>query len=214
MLKNILFVMTAFCAFNASASTVTENVAKAMSAAMERNLTVEEIQSINTMVSELTEQASAPIEMASVETMDMRTVGYNMGCLTIKGGAVLAATQKLVCTNLMEVITISKAVGMSDAGTFNLSANAGVVYARMFVTSDAYSRLQGLELLAEPVDAIGVDGAYLYGAQVVFFSSPNVSLSLWGLTVGGGGGVVFEQNGAVDRELWDGTTLNIKKFNF
>lgn len=219
MIKSILFAVIALGFSNAfahhTAQHSADSVAKALSAAMERQLTLEEQQSVSEMVKTLEAQNSSIVaQYGEVEAQDNRTVGYNLGCLTLKGGLVLASTQKLVCTNLLEVITISKGVDTSDVGTLNLSANAGVVYARMFVTENAYSRLQGLQLLAEPVDAIGIDGSYIYGGQVVFFSSPNVSLSLWGITVGGGGGVVFEQNGSVDRNLWQGTTLNIKKFDF
>lgn len=220
MLKSILFVVAALSSTTAFAHHTeahsAQSLAKVMSQAMERNLTQQELASVKEMVTTLqVENAkNTLVAQAGVTAQDNRNIGYNLGCLTIKGGAVLAATQKLVCTNLMEVITISKAVATSDSGTFNISANAGVVYARMFVNESAYSRLQSLQLLAEPVDAIGVDGAYIYGGQVVFFSSPNVSLSLWGITVGGGGGVVVEQNGDVDRSTWEGTTLNIKKFNF
>lgn len=221
MIKSILFAVIAMGFSNAfahhTAQHSADSVAKAMSAAMERELTLEEKQSVSEMVKTLeieNQNAGTLAQVGEVSTQDNRTVGYNLGCLTIKGGLVLASTQKLVCTNLMEVITISKGVDTDDTGTLNLSANAGIVYARMFVTTDAYSRLQGLQLLAEPVDAIGIDGSWIGGGQVVFFSSPNVSLSLWGLTVGAGGGVVFEQNGAVDRNSWNGTTLNIKKFDF
>lgn len=218
MLKSILFVVAAFGFSNAfahhTAQHSVDGVAKAMSAAMERELTQEELQSVKEMVKVLEVENAKATLVAQEGQEDKRTIGYNLGCVTTKGAVVLVSTQKLVCTNLSEVITISKAVSTADSGTLNLSANAGVVYARLFVTEDAYRSLQSLQILAEPVDALGIDASYIFGGQVVFFSSPRVSLSLWGITAGGGGGYIFEQNGAVNRELWDGTTLNIKKFDF
>lgn len=218
MIKSILVLASALFASNAFAHHTpahsVQTIAKAMAQAMDRNVTDADVQAVNEMVATLKAENAKSQDMASIEAQDTRTIGYNLGCITAKGGMVLMTTQKLVCTNLQEVITISKAVAYEDSGTFNVSANAGVVYARMFVNESAYSRLQALQLLAEPVDALGVDASWVYGGQVVFFSSPNVSLSLWGVTVGGGGGAIFEQNGAVDRAQYEGTTLNIKKFNF
>ncbi len=220
MVKSILFVVAALVFSTASAHHnelhSAQSVAKVLSKAMDRELSQEEMNNVSEMVKVLQAEnkKGAVAQAAEVAPLDKRIVGYNLGCVTVKGAVLLASTQKLVCTNLQEVILISKAVDTNDTGTFNVSANAGLVYARMFVTEDANRDLQGSILLQEPVDAIGIDGSYIGGAQVVFFSSPNVTLQLWGVIAGAGGGYVFEQNGAVDRATWEGTTLNIKKFDF
>jgi hypothetical protein len=217
MLKNVLFVVVSLFTFAASATQVEDAVA----AAMGRSLTAEEMQTVQNMEYTLAVAENGPIaQLTAVDQpapeafRDLRTDETWMGCLTVKGGLVLVSTQKLVCTNLFEVYTITKSVGLGNSGNFSLSADAGLVLAHMGVNPNTTARLQAFELVSEPVDTIGFDASALLGAQVVLFSSPNVSLQLYGVIVGGGAGLTVEQNGNIPRDEFEGSTLNIKKFNF
>lgn len=214
MLKKVLFVAATLFAFTASADPMRAGFAEILG----RPLTIEENQNVDQIqafVFKAQAQAEQPqLILANAEVnADPRNTEIWMGCLTAKGGLVLVATQQMACAGTDGMYTITKNVALGDAGTLTLNAEAGVVGVRLAVTPDANQRLQNLEILNEPVDAIGIDAAYVFGAQAVFFSSKNVSMQMIGLVVGGGGGLILEQNGAVPRESFEGSTLNIKKFN-
>jgi hypothetical protein len=139
-----------------------------------------------------------------------------MACLTAKGGALTASTQKLVCSNIYgETFTISRSSGINEQTVFSLSAAVGVLYVRMHVNESVYNRLQGLQLIEEPVDAIGLDlSKGIVGAQILFLSSPNVSIKMGGWLPGLGAGLTSEQNGNADRATFQGSMVTVKKFNW
>lgn len=149
--------------------------------------------------------------------VDNRTVPYNMACVSGKYSYVASSTQQLVCANIYgEVFTISKSTPTRDTTLMlSLGGTVGVLYARMFLNEDSYNRIQGFAMLQEPIDAIGFDfGKGWIGAQFLAISSPNLSLKLVGWTPGWSAGTVFEQNGDVKREAYEGSVLTVKKFHF
>jgi len=217
MLKNLLFVVASLFTVAASANQLQDQ----FSTALGRDLTLEEASNVNDIEQQLLNLKNNP-QFANELTAgndevyrDERTVATWLGCLTVKGGFIFtASTQQLVCTNLSEVYTIAKSTGPGYNGTFNLSADVGAVIAWMGVTPSASARLQSFQLLDVPVDTIGIDGSYIFGGQIVVFSSPEVSLRMFGVLAGGGGNLTIEQNGNIPREEFQGSTLTIKKFNF
>lgn len=183
-----------------------------------REVTAQEAQQIEKMLSAISAQSQQPNFVLAAAPQDNRTIGYNMACLTAKGAAtgLVGTNQKIVCVNIYgETFTISRSTSSNETTVFSFSAAVGVLYVRMHVNESVYNRLQSLQLIEEPVDAIGVDlSKGLVGAQILFLSSPNVSLKMGGWLPGYGGGINAEQNGNVDRSTFQGSMVTVKKFNW